>query len=49
VGLGAVPVVFVHDGDDDMAMGMENPLKAALRNDVQLVKGKGWHNLTWRQ
>jgi hypothetical protein len=30
-------------------MGMEYPVKAALRADVQPLIGQGWHDLPWRQ
>ena len=30
-------------------MGVEHPIEAALRADVQPLIGKGWHDLTWRQ
>jgi hypothetical protein len=32
-----------------LAVGMEYPVKAALRADIQTLIGQGWHDLTWRQ
>jgi hypothetical protein len=30
-------------------MGVEYPVKAALRSDVQALIGKSWHDLPWWQ
>jgi hypothetical protein len=32
-----------------LSVGVEHPVEAALRADIQPLIGKGWHDLTWRQ